>query len=574
MDIIVGVKIHNRFDAILTDAKTGTVKQVAKAENIVCDTFLNNCEMDVYVIYHNYTLYGMQSIVLGTGTGTPKTTDTVLFSQLCHYYGIPYSPGWTRTRIDATKCSFTASITADENTANGNLTEIGLGESARRYSDAAGWDFTQVGIYTHALFTDSEGNPIVIKKTNADKLTITATIYSDVMVDNQGNSAYILTNYRNIYSSVVACDPRIPYVTGDGLYGSYNASVLGSLSGALGSTISFYPMTLPIYNAIKVGGQNTEISKDVNTHTWRATSKDRVLADRINYVYPPTYEIKSLMCGSIQVHLPNEAVYPAKQLTLSAIADGTTADFNFGIPQLNTEDVNVYIDDVLQNKSTYTFNGVDYTHIQGWKSFDSLYLDSFDLTAVNWYPGDYNNYYRTAWPVFNGSTDYSNREVAASEIGIYVYDFKSDYTVTAVGKYLPTGIITYGTPTKFVPRLYYSSDKENWTQVTGLWDSVSAYQNSNNISTVGGYISIEPISARYWKVENPIVRIGSSEISNERKQLCCSIAFDDPKPQLRFNFVPSAGATIKITAYCPYPIKNANWIIESGMTFDVTIAHQ
>ena len=34
MDVNFGVKLHNRFDAVVTDAKTGEVKQVAKAENV------------------------------------------------------------------------------------------------------------------------------------------------------------------------------------------------------------------------------------------------------------------------------------------------------------------------------------------------------------------------------------------------------------------------------------------------------------------------------------------------------------------------------------------------------------
>ena len=574
MQTNIGVTIHNRFDVVLTDAKTGKVKQTAKAENLVCNTFLPHCAMgEMITSQYNRNQSGMRSIVLGTGTGTPSVTDTRMFNQIASYVGIPKRPGWTRTRIDAHTSSYTATVTADENTANGNLTEIGLGESHAYDSETYGWESYTVGIYTHALFTDSEGNPITITKTNADRLTITATIYGTVTTNNSGNSVYVCTNYRNMNSSKISCDPRLDYVQGDGVYNTFTNSVLGNINVAVDTSVQAYPSTLPVYDARPVIGLGyTTVTKDSSTYTVRGTTTSRILADSSNFKYPTTTMIRSFACNAIMVSLPNASVYPSKQLTLDKIADGTTTDFNLGIPELNTNNVEVYINDVLQASNTYTFNGRDYTHIQGWKSYDTLYLNSFDYSSIQYQSGSYSSYYKLAFPVFIGPTDQYSRSVSATEKGIFIYDFKTNYTVSAVGKYLPTGIITSYSPTKFVPRLYYSNDKENWTQVEGLWDSVETYRTSANISTVDGYISITPISARYWKVENPVILIGSHESSDDRYQLCCSIVFGDPKPQLHFNIAPSAEATVRIKAYCDYPIKNSNWIVEPGMTFDLTIA--
>lgn len=578
MSANIRLDIHNRFDLVLTDATTGAIKQTAKAENLVCDTFLPYCAMgDIIVSSYNRNQPGMRSIVLGTGTGTPSVTDRVLFNMLVAYYGIPTSPGWTQKRLNENTYSFTATVTADENTANGLLTEIGLGESHAYSSTDYGWSTSSsTGIYTHALFTDSEGNPITIKKTNADRLTITATIYGTVVPNNTNNSVYAFINSRNITSSKIACDPRIPYVDGDGVYTStFTNSILGSLPNSMTQNIYGYPVSLPIYSVASCLslGQSTS-SKDVSTYTARATTTSRILANQQNYTYPTTVMVKSFSCDGIKVILPNASVYPPKQLTLSRIADGETTDFNFGVPELMVNDVEVYIDNVRQNSNTYTFNGRDYTHIQGWKSYDSLYLDNFDYTAIRYTSSVGNNDDKLLLPLpFNIGYYYSNIPTA-SEVGVFMYDFKSNYTVSAVGKYIPAGVSS-SNPAVAVPKLYYSNDKVSWTEVTGLWESVSAYINAPQISDENPYIQISPISARYWKVENPAIKsriYGDSSGNPVTRELSCSIAFDNPKPQLKFNTPPPANSTITIKAYCEYPIKNSNWIVEPGMTFDLTIA--
>lgn len=573
----MGLSIHNKFELTLTDAKTGELKQTAYAENIVCNTFLNYCVMGRRIAPtpsgYRSIHPGMEALVLGTGTGTPAVTDSYMFQIIAAYMGLRKNSKWVRTRINENTFSYTATVEADENTANGDLTEIGLGEGC--YYDSYGWSDYNVGIYTHALFTDSEGNPIIISKKNTDRLTITATIYGTVTPNNTGNSVYIFTNARSWASSKIACDPRIPYVPGDSLFGSI---VDNSILGSWGSTSSYYAYTycytdtLQVLNsryAIYINGSTTQNN---TTHTVRATTDTRILADQSNMRYPSTIMIRSLSCNGVSVLLPDVAVYPPKQLTIEKAADGTQTDFNLGIPELNPNNVEVYIDNELQPANSYTFNGKDYTHIQAWSSFDTLYLDSFDYTSIDYVTGSTYRYHHLVFPVLNGPSDYDQRGTTASEQGIFIYDFKSDYTVSAVGKYLPTGIAGATTYTMFVPKLYYSNDKENWTEVSGLWDSVSTYANAPNITATNPYIQINPITARYWKVVNPVIRCYSSVTEADDKQLCCSIAFDDPKPQLHFNNPPPAESTITVKAYCDYPIKNSNWIIEPGMTFDVTIS--
>lgn len=574
----MGLSIHNKFELTLTDAKTGELKQTAYAENIVCNTFLNYCVMGRRIAPepggYRSIHPGMEALVLGTGTGTPAVTDFYMFQIIDAYMGLRKNSKWVRTRMDENTFSYTATVEADENTANGELTEIGLGEGC--YYDSYGWSNYNVGIYTHALFTDGEGNPIVISKKNTDRLTITATIYGTVTPNNTGNSVYIFTNARSLTSSKIACDPRIPYVPGDSIFTSIvDNSILGSWGSTSSSSYSVGVSTdtLRVPNIRQAFYITTTGTQDNTTHTVRATTNTRILADQSNMRYPSTIMIRSLSCNGVFVLLPNANVYPPKQLTLEKVADGTQTDFNLGIPVLNPNNVEVYINNELQPANSYTFNGKDYTHIQAWSSFDTLYLDSFDYTSIPYTTGSTTYFHHLMFPIYNGPIDSESRTTTANEQGIFIYDFKSNYTVSAVGKYLPTGI--YGvTNTRFVPKLYYSDDKESWTEVNGLWDSVSTYAAAPNITATDPYIQIDPISARYWKVVNPVIRCYSSVMSVDDKQLCCSIAFDDPKPQLHFNNPPPAESTITVKAYCDYPIKNSNWIIEPGMTFDVTISQQ
>ena len=73
----LGVKLHNRFDVQLIDSNTGEVKQIAKAENVVCNGYWT-------VLFHSGRRISYVNI--GTGTGTPSVTDTTLFKYLSNKY--------------------------------------------------------------------------------------------------------------------------------------------------------------------------------------------------------------------------------------------------------------------------------------------------------------------------------------------------------------------------------------------------------------------------------------------------------------------------------------------------------
>lgn len=151
--MLKNIRPHNKFEFFKTDA-SGKGTLVGKAENVVLDTFYKSG------ILHNYhNNYSVSTLHLGSGIGTPVSTRTSLFNQAGTWGVSTYETEWA---YPISKRTYYATI----GTSSGNniaFTEVGLGGS--------------VGLYTHAMITDSEGNQITITKTDTEILTIYATIY-------------------------------------------------------------------------------------------------------------------------------------------------------------------------------------------------------------------------------------------------------------------------------------------------------------------------------------------------------------------------------------------------------------
>lgn len=160
--------IHNRFDIEVIDAKTGVVKQRAKAENVI----LNNA----WSYFTNYWFYYIQ---YGSGRGTPSPTDTTLFN----YVG---GAGLSSSTVDVSHIaegyiSWTKSCQLSETTAVGvNITEVGI---ARGSGNTAGY------LMTHAMLQDMNCNPISILKTSTDIINLYATVF--LHWDTDGYDDYI-----------------------------------------------------------------------------------------------------------------------------------------------------------------------------------------------------------------------------------------------------------------------------------------------------------------------------------------------------------------------------------------------
>lgn len=152
IDISQNVNIHNRFDIEVRDATTNQLKQKAQAFNVICNNFWSNLS--------SYSKY----IVYSDGTGTPSASDINTFGTA------RYASSSAHETIYSVKKGVTYrtwKVVLSETTAVGvNITEVGLSAL-----NTSGY------LCTHAMVQDMNGNPISIKKTNTDIITIYATVY-------------------------------------------------------------------------------------------------------------------------------------------------------------------------------------------------------------------------------------------------------------------------------------------------------------------------------------------------------------------------------------------------------------
>lgn len=159
MEKIIKPIVHNRFDFVITDVATGEISEAyaelkPQAENIVLDR--------MYTRLTNFLTF-FTNIVYGSGTGTVSAARTSLFTRVGSKAATDVSvvrsyplSVWTRK------------IRLDVNDNNGMiLREVGISD-----------DTTLIN--THALITDSEGNPIEIEKTNLKIIDIYATVYVEL----------------------------------------------------------------------------------------------------------------------------------------------------------------------------------------------------------------------------------------------------------------------------------------------------------------------------------------------------------------------------------------------------------
>lgn len=170
MNVAVKCSLHNRFDIEVIDAATGEVKQRAQAENVICDALWTR--MFTPASWFGYIHYG-------TGSGTPASTDTSLFTFL-GYGSVSTDTDVLSLDNASGVASFTRKTQIDESTAVGEtLTEVGIGYS-----------YTSATLCTHAMLKDMNGNPISIAKTATDIINIYATVFAHFDTDGY-DSGYI-----------------------------------------------------------------------------------------------------------------------------------------------------------------------------------------------------------------------------------------------------------------------------------------------------------------------------------------------------------------------------------------------
>lgn len=176
MNIKLPINIHNRFDIVVKDVKSGEVVQRGYAENIVLNNYFNFAQLGAgssnYIPYY---------IHFGDGTGEITPTRTTLFNRIDSklkeevetvYNQVP-TTSYATYKIVLLSTEYVGSF----------ISEVGLGISLSST------------IFTHTLIKDSEGNQLILgPKTDTQQIDIYATVFFQPNFENGITFNQLTTN--------------------------------------------------------------------------------------------------------------------------------------------------------------------------------------------------------------------------------------------------------------------------------------------------------------------------------------------------------------------------------------------
>ena len=150
------IGMHNEFDVVVTDVKTGKVKQKAKGYNIILNQFWT------YFISNGYPMVG--SIYFGSGTTPPVVTNTTLTTPIDKKSTTDVSTDTSTFYEDGViKIKKTIRLEAGEYTGY-SISEVGFG--------------SYLNLGTHSLLKDTNGNALTIEIGATDVVDIYGTFYT------------------------------------------------------------------------------------------------------------------------------------------------------------------------------------------------------------------------------------------------------------------------------------------------------------------------------------------------------------------------------------------------------------
>ena len=320
MEKNINLSIHNRFDIEVIDSRTGKIKQKAQAENIILNnlyTALCNSSASSQYLYF-YSLYW------GSGTGTPAATDTALFHQegKKNFGNVSYS-----TDYAARVASCTRMVQLDEQTSVGvEISEVGIGTESL------------VGLCTHAMLEDMNGNPITIEKTNVDIINIYATVYIHWGANSDGSLQWGNDYFRtwmfgmakgNAYAYIRATKELNPWYRA----GNFTNDYFNQLNDLKGYTYA-----------------GSAANKQI-VLTYARYAVEDMNVGGIGAFFLGQYD------GNVSMIIPVEDFYPGDDITNEAVGtgDGETTRFtlDFDFP----ENVEVYVNGV-RKMSGVTFRKI------------------------------------------------------------------------------------------------------------------------------------------------------------------------------------------------------------------------
>lgn len=503
MELKIPVNIHNKFEFEVTDVATGEMKQRVTAYNIVLDNYFSKLI--------NNTSNAIGAISIGRGTGTLSQTRTGLFSEITSRSATvvtsvkAYSTSYVKKKVVFNPEEYVGEV----------ITEVGFSGS------------------THALLTDSEGNPISITKTALDIITIYATLYCTLPTT--------ILDGRGVWNTP-SSNQFLAWIIDDN-WTAFSASNSGM-------SIAFTDILEPVdFTAFDLG--NT-VGSAGNFSGWTSWTRD-IANKKISFalkridVNTSNGFLKAVKFGStFFLKLPHPNTFAGMALANITVGtgDGVIKDFDIKIPIVKSGTEVIKLNGVAKTKD------VDYT---------IAYNARYGENATGGVPYMYrrNSAAGYAWYSFNGWNPggTSNTYPSANEAA-FQWDFGSPTIIGGVEAMAYSSSWILG-----CMKLLGSNDGTTWTDL-GTVSNIT-----ENGSCVNAWTKVwfgNQVAYRYyrWGGSNSLTNLDANSITSGLRLLYGTKA-------IHFETAPASGVAITADCQTEYILKNTNYVMDIGLTLQL-----
>ena len=178
MNIDANIKFKNNYRLQHIDTITGETLHDLEFHNVVLDQIIDTVGTNGY-----YS--GSFGIAIGDGSGIPSASDTKLFHEIKKFTGLTGKC----SKKDNNTLLFSVSVTIPAIASEVyDISEVGV-------------CFQNNQLVTHALILDSEGNPIIVKKKDTDKIILNCELY--VTFESEGIENFSIDDFVHSSGTLV-----------------------------------------------------------------------------------------------------------------------------------------------------------------------------------------------------------------------------------------------------------------------------------------------------------------------------------------------------------------------------------
>lgn len=519
---------------------------------------------------------GISTIVLGSGSGTPAVSDNKLFSNLWQFSADSISKV-QNVDNDGARVSLSYSVPATAAYV-GTITEVGMGTTST--------------IYTHAMISDAEGNPISIVKTENDALTVVVTLEMFVTtalpltkrIEHFASVSTMPTLSAILLARLISKNRYDEVLTNDSIGDPY---IVDRISIVPRNTILPYRRTYSLYQytdqetgvepAYVGWTPNTSLAKltaaanlrckttAFNTHYYRyillqwciQSSYNSIGSSASQYLYDIPYALD----------LSKPEIFPPQRIANIEVAtgDGVTADFACPMNYFQKDTEVIYKNGVALTRNVdYTIDNVSNKDALAELMYIPYTQEEQDAVKITSHESLWNSgKYLQLMPESNISRDlaftYDKTKVCTAFN--HTYPLHIDWGSPRVCNCLRGNLYRYYVGTLYVE---YSVNDVEWHEATSLVLNESSNPTSNISLTWGA------IEARYWRIR--ITRYGTGTQTTVAYFTTggydAFLGYANPLG-IQFMTPPAEGDLITMDCYTDIPFKNENFAF--NLALDLTL---